>query len=164
LKNQLDETIKQYENRIQKFQTQFDTSERQIKELKDLNKTLNKSNDFKQNEFNSLITSLIEESSEIRERSLLYLNIESDDSTKNEAMNKMKFLLAKLQKISFQHDLSILNDLKTHILLLHQTLYDSMKQLGTAQTESLQLDKAWKRSFENLANELEKEKKKTNKI
>jgi len=159
MNKQVEETIKQYESRIQKIQSQWEISEKKNQEFKELNKVLSKSNDFKQVEFNKLITSLVEESAEIRERSLMYLNAESDEATKSEAMNKMKFLLTNLQKVIFQHDYAILNDLKMHILLLHQTLYDAMKQLGNAQAEIIQIDKAWKRSFDTLANELEKEKK-----
>ena len=70
----------------------------------------------------------------------MYLSSESDEAAKQEAMNKMKFLLAGLQRISYQHEFSILNDLKTHILLLHQTLYDSLKQLGVSKMETTQQD------------------------
>jgi hypothetical protein len=159
MKNTQEELIKQYETRVQKMQAQWESSEKKNLELRELAKSLSKSNDSRSNEFSKLITSLVDESTEIRERSLLYLNSDSDENTKNEAMNKMKFLLNNLQKISFQHDLAILNDLKTHILLLHQTLYDSLKQLGNAQAEIIQLDKAWKKSFDTLVGDLEKEKK-----
>ena len=70
----------------------------------------------------------------------MYLNSESDESAKQEAMSKMKFLLGGLQKISYEREFSILKDLKTHILLLHQTLYDSLKQLGISKAEATQQD------------------------
>lgn len=66
---------------------------------------------------------------------MLYLHEESDESTKNECLNKMKFLLIELQKMNYQYEYSSLNEIKDHILLLHQTLYDSLKRLNTLNSE-----------------------------
>ena len=47
----------------------------------------------------------------------------------------MKFLLIELQKMNFQYEYSYLNEMKDHILLLHQTLYDSLKRLNVLNSE-----------------------------
>ncbi len=74
-------------------------------------------------------------SEEIRENCLLYLNEESDESTKNECINKIKILLLELQKMNFEYQFSSLNDIKDHMLLLHQTLYDTLKRLNSANSD-----------------------------
>ena len=74
-------------------------------------------------------------SEQIRENCLLYLHEESDENTKNECLNKMKFLLIELQKMNYQYEYSSLNEIKDHILLLHQTLYDSLKRLNVLNSE-----------------------------
>lgn len=66
---------------------------------------------------------------------MLYLHEESDENTKNECLNKMKFLLIELQKMNFQYEYSSMNEIKDHILLLHQTLYDSLKKLSLLNSE-----------------------------
>ena len=67
---------------------------------------------------------------QIRENCLLYLHEESDENTKTECLNKMNFLLIELPKMNFQYEYSSMNEIKDHILLLHQTLYDSLKKLS----------------------------------
>ena len=66
---------------------------------------------------------------------MVYLHEESDENTKTECLNKMKFLLIELQKMNFQYEYSYLNEMKDHILLLHQTLYDSLKRLNVLNSE-----------------------------
>ena len=74
-------------------------------------------------------------SEQIRENCLLYLHEETDENTKTECLNKMKFLLIELQKMNYQYEYSSLNEIKDHILLLHQTLYDSLKRLSLLNSE-----------------------------
>lgn len=44
----------------------------------------------------------------------------------------MKFLLIELQKLNYKYQFSSINDIKDNILLLHQTLYDTLKKLNAS--------------------------------
>lgn len=79
-------------------------------------------------------------SSDIRESSLISFNEEADAALKTEAMNKMKLLLTQLQKMKFDSELTALSDLKNHFLMLHQTLYDTLKKLGNTNNEIVTLE------------------------
>lgn len=67
-------------------------------------------------------------------------NEELDASMKSEATSKMKLLLAQLQKQKFDSDQAAMNNLKNHLLMLHQTLYDLLKKLATTNVEIVTLE------------------------
>lgn len=104
---------------------------------------------------------------------MLYLHEESDENTKNECLNKMKFLLIELQKMNFQYEYSSMNEIKDHILLLHQTLYDSLKKLSLLNSELnqqevnflilyhilIKFQKSWRKTCDKLLGDKEGEKK-----
>ena len=45
-----------------------------------------------------------------------------------------------MQRMTFDQELSNLNDLKNHLLLLHQTIYDMLKKLGHLNSEIVVLE------------------------
>ena len=89
-------------------------------------------------------------SGEIRENSLIYLNEETDVTTRNECIMRMKFLLLKLKQMQFQSSLKILSEMKNHLLLLHETLYDVLKRLASNQNELRVQEKTWRKTCDAL--------------
>jgi len=98
-------------------------------------------------------------SSDIRENSLIYVNEESDEVLKNEAISKMKIFSNQLQKQRFENDSTILNSLKNHFLLLHQTLFDTLKRVANLSSEIANIEKIWKKKCEGIYAEKENEKR-----
>jgi len=110
-------------------------------------------------EMDHSISLLIENSSDIRENSLIYANEESDEIMKNEAISKMKIFINQLQKQRFENDSSLLDDLKNHLLVLHQTLFDTLKKVGHLNSEIINIEKKWKKKCEGIFAEKENEKR-----
>mgnify|MGYP001616989145 CR=1 FL=1 len=78
---------------------------------------------------------MIEESEDIRETTLLYMNDECDENTKEECLNKIKILLMKFQDMDLSSNYIMVSKLKDHFLILHQTLFDLLKQIKISSSE-----------------------------
>ncbi len=78
---------------------------------------------------------------------------------KNEAFNKMKVFLSQLQKQRFDAESSTLHSLKNHLLILHQTLFDTLKKLTNLNSEIVNVEKKWKKKCEGIFAEKENEKR-----
>lgn len=50
-------------------------------------------------------------------------------------MAKMKAVIISLQQMTFDTDFNGITDLRDHLLLLHETLFDSLKKLANSQAE-----------------------------
>eukprot|EP01016_Furgasonia_blochmanni_P001279 TRINITY_DN10481_c0_g1_i5.p1 TRINITY_DN10481_c0_g1~~TRINITY_DN10481_c0_g1_i5.p1 ORF type:complete len:382 (+),score=68.58 TRINITY_DN10481_c0_g1_i5:320-1465(+) len=156
--DQLAQVIKQYESRLVRIQNYLDERERKLNEVLEENKVLTEQAEYRKDQLLKIVGDMIGDSEEIRENSILYLNEENDATTKQESMNKIKYLLVDFQKLNFEYEYSCINDLKDHILLLHQTLYDCLKRLSLAHEELNNQEKAWRKFCDGMTAEREKEK------
>ena len=68
------------------------------------------------------------------------MNEETDSSTKEESISKMKIFLYNLKKKDMNNGYPILGELRNHLLLLHETLFDSLKRLSTAESDLFQAE------------------------
>ena len=91
--------------------------------------------DTKVQDYEQLLNDLIEESEDIRETTLLYMNDECDENTKEECLNKIKILLMKFQDMDLSSNYIMVSKLKDHFLILHQTLFDLLKQIKISSSE-----------------------------
>lgn len=66
------------------------------------------------------------------------MNEDADASTKEESREKVKILIQNLKKKDFSEEFPILNEFRNHLLLLHETLFDSLKRLSLAEADMLQ--------------------------
>lgn len=164
LKDQLDRVISQYESRVVYMQQQLDLTEDKLRNTLQETKKQSEEQGNKIGEMAEHIVTLLDQSSDIRESSLMSFNEESDASMKSEATSKMKLLLAQLQKQKFDSDQAAMNNLKNHLLMLHQTLYDLLKKLATTNVEIVTLEKRWKKKCESIFIEKENEKKEKTEI
>ena len=104
-------------------------------------------------------------------------NEESDEMLKNEAISKMKIFINQLQKQRFDNDSNILTSLKNHLLMLHQTLFDTLKKVVNLNSEIVNIEvnkiflpkfstdflkKKWKKKCEEIFIEKENEKRESN--
>eukprot|EP01017_Pseudomicrothorax_dubius_P023152 TRINITY_DN24836_c0_g1_i2.p1 TRINITY_DN24836_c0_g1~~TRINITY_DN24836_c0_g1_i2.p1 ORF type:complete len:409 (+),score=135.18 TRINITY_DN24836_c0_g1_i2:28-1254(+) len=147
--------LKQYEGRFKKMQSHLEESEKRIGELTEAHRASNATIE----EFKKIINVLVEASEEIREGNLLYVNEDADAGTRTEAMTSVKARLAELQRLSFDGRLAPLVDVKEHLLLLHETLFDALRKLKTSSEELGQQEKSWRQTCDALIAEKEKEKR-----
>lgn len=136
---EIENVITQYESRIARLvwlsfywkQEQFDSTEKKLNNEHSLKTKL----DTKVQDYEQLLSDLIEESEDIRETTLLYMNEECDENTKEDCVNKIKVLLMKFQDMDLSSDYIMVSRLKEHFLILHQTLFDLLKQLKNATSD-----------------------------
>ncbi|KRX03449.1 hypothetical protein PPERSA_02828 [Pseudocohnilembus persalinus] len=76
-----------------------------------------------------LSITLIDESESIRENCLQFMAEENQDEDKKaEETQEIRFLLQRLQKMNISNDLEPLINLKDHIIILQQTIFDILKK------------------------------------